>query len=214
MAVNDVYKVDFYSHAHDRQFITSFHYRETVEDIGPFPAAAINAAWQIAILPPLRGLLSTETYCGAIHTRRIVGGEGPTSRGYFVDGNGSRSGEAMPGNQALLVQLNGTHQGRPSRGKQYISGLSESDCDGNQWNGDLLNTEVFLYMDQLMQTLTGVAPSTGEWEFGYMARAGVLTTDPPLAWPGQFVRPVSLTGRNIPATIRSRQGTHQAARAM
>lgn len=211
MAVGDVYKLDFYYHANQRQFITQFHYRETIEDTHPLVAASINAAWQIAILPKIRDFLSTETEVGAIKTRRIVGGKGPTSVGNFVDGYGLVGVDALVGNHGLRIQLAGSNHGRANRGAQVFSGCAEAETNGNVWSSDMLTTFVPPYLTALVTDLVGVAPSTGEWEFGYMSRAPLDPLDPPVAWPGVFIKPDSVSAQTIPQIIRSRQGTHQGA---
>lgn len=212
MAVGDVYQHQVYYHANQKQFITTFHYRETVEDTGPFPAEAITAAWGLEYDASWTTLMSNQGYLGCTITRRIVGGPGPVSISNSNNAVGDALGQAYPGNTGFRINLRGTKDSRPSTGGLIISGFPETGIDGNSLNAAYLAIVNVGIVDKLLVDLVGTAPSTGEWEFGFMSRAPVVLLDPPLAYPGVFVKPSQVAANPIPVTIRSRQGTYTGLR--
>jgi len=212
MAVNDVYKVDLYYHAHQRQFITSFYYREIVEETGPNPAAAINAAWAAAVASPFRELLSDEAILGCLKTNIIVGDPQAGNITYFADAVGIRPSEAVPANTPMRIVLGGTTQSRASRGALIISSFGELNYVNGAFTPTYISAAVEPFITAVQQDLDTPPPGTGEFEFGYMSRAPVVAGDPLLPYPGNFVKAESVRLSPQPQTLRSRQGTHTASR--
>lgn len=208
MAVNDVYSVDLYSHAHDKQFVNTFVYRESTEDTGPFPAAALAVEFGINLIPLLRPMLAPDVNIGCTKTHKFVGVAGPTSVAYFVDEFGMATGESLPGNIGLRINLNGSIHGRSSRGALIIGGTPEDEIITGKFNSGWLASTVTPFLDALQIPLVGTGPSTGFWRFGYMSRAPVVLPGPLVAWPGEFVEPDSLSANPLPVVIRRRQTTH------
>lgn len=212
MAVGDVYQHRVYYHMTQRQYITTFHYRETVEETAGFPAEALAAAWAVQHDAGFRSIISSEGFLGGTITRRIVGGPGPVEIANANNAQGTPLGEAYPGNTGMRINLRGIHQGRSSTGALIISGFPETGIEGNTLNAAYLALVKTNLTDLLAVDLQATSPGTGEWEFGFMSRAPVTPPDPPIAWPGQFVKPLQIAANPIPVTIRSRQGTHQGLR--
>ena len=212
MAVGDVIQIRFFTHANQRQFINVFHYRETVEDTGPPNLAGINIAFGNTIAVGWDDFLSNESRVGCSIANQIVnvGPKRQPNTVYYVDAAGVGVSEAMPGNTAARVNIYGSNHGRPNRGALIISGLGEGSVVGNDLDpafSALVQTNV---IDNLIAGLNGAPPSTGEWEFGYMSRADVNPINPPVPWPGVFIKPTGYSISPAVQTLRSRQGTYTA----
>ena len=211
MALNDVYSVDLYTHAHDRQFVNTFAYRETTADTSGFPAAALAVEFGIKIVFPMKSIVSTEVNFGCIKVHKIVGDPGPTSVAYLVDEFGVTSGEALPGNIGLRLNLNGSKFGRSNRGALIIGGSPEDVIFNGKFSTFYLDGAVLTFITALTIPLDGDPPSTGTWTFGYMSRAPVITPGPLDPWPGDFIQPSSIGSSANPVVIRKRQTTHTGA---
>lgn len=212
MAVNDVYAVQFFYHAYQRQFVTTLHFRETVEETAGNPAAQVNLAVNADIRPSFLDLLAANVILGCYKTRKIVGAPGPEWDSFLLDLNGTQAGQSLPGSSALRLNTGATVQGRPNRGAQIISGISEADVVNGVFTADLTTNRLGAYITALQGGLNTNPGGTGSWEFGYMSRAPVTAGDPLLTWPGQFVDPTVYYSTGIPVAIRSREGTHTARR--
>lgn len=213
MAVGDVYQSQVFYHAHDRQFITSFFYRETVEDTGPWPTAGIGTAWGLAVAVPMQNILSDQAILGCIKTTRIIGDDTLSHVAYFNDAFGTGVTEAAPGSSAQRYILSGENHSRPNRGALIISGWAELGYEDGAWTPGAIAGAYQPFINAVMTDLVGGAPSTGEWEFGYMSRANATPGGPLVPYPGVFVRPSSMNLAPQPQTLRSRQTTYTASRS-
>jgi len=206
MAVNDLARVELHYNANEQPFVTVFTYRETVEQTGPDDMFGISIAFAAQILPAFQDLLSVGTRLGCVIARQIqqAGTRKIPATSYFVDTDGTVAGQAAPGNKPLIHNSRGVHQGRPSLGKLKISGYSVDSLVGKNVSPAftaLWNT----FAGDLGSDLVLGAPYTGEFEFGFMSRAGVLPADPPVAWPGTFVKPTTFSLSLEPGQLRRRQ---------
>lgn len=209
MAVNDINRVELRYHCHQKQYINVLHYRETTEDTGDITLQGFCDSWAVQFIAGLKAMSSSDCVFGCIKANQIVSSGTRKLPGvvYFLNEVGDLAGNPMPGNTVARVNYFGQNQGRVNRGGLNVGGLRESD---EEVNGPSAATNALIkagWIDQLKIDIMGFFPSTGIWEFGWMSRAGVLTTDPPLAWPGQFVVPTGYTVSPYFSTLRSRQGT-------
>ena len=210
MAVNDVIRIQFHYHAFQKQFITTFHYRETVEDTGPPNLAGINLAFIPNINPALNGVFPNGVVYGCLKANEIItaGARRIPNVANFVDATGTASVDALPGNTPLRVNLYGPNQDRTARGGLLLSGLKEQNETSNGPDSNLQTALNNWFANNLSQDLVGAAPSTGQWEFGFMSRAGANPGDPLLPWPGNFVKAVNFSVAPFFQTLRSRRGSY------
>lgn len=209
MAVGDINRVQLYTHVHQKQFVNVLHYRETVEDTGDITLQGLTDAWATQFITDLKALYSNELTFGCVKANQIVSSGTRKLPGvtYFLNEIGGVVGRAMPGNTVARVNFFGQNQGRVNRGGLNIGGmyLEEEEVNGPSAGAQVVLTEGWI--DQLQVDVVGGAPSTGEWEFGWMSRAAPDPVDPLLPWPGQFVVPTGYTVSPFFSTLRSRQGT-------
>ena len=209
MAVGDVYKLEFFHHAHDRQFINVYYYQEQEAASITDAAQDLADAWIAEFLPGLREVYSDQTTFGSLKVGRIVGGDQKSWVQYFVDTVGARPTESLPGNTGIRINLKGTRWDRPSKGALILSGLAEGAIEQNRvtvTTQDIIQENL---IDKLEQPLEAVGPALGEWVFGYMSRSNQTAGGELQPWPGEFVEPDEINLQTIPVTIRSRESTHQ-----
>lgn len=93
--------------------------------------------------------------------RRHAGTERP---GYTLvqGGAGTRAGDALPNDNALLVNLYQSAQDAKFNGSIYLAGQSDSDHLANEWNAAYLNTQVKAFTDAIPGFINAVGPDTGQ----------------------------------------------------
>jgi len=210
MAIGDIGRLQFFTHANQRQFINTLHYREVEEETDAFPMQVLADAWSALFVPGLQALYSDQFTFGCVKANEIVSGPVRSNPGvtYYENLFGTKSSRALPGNTPARMNFFGTKFSRVIRGGMNISGLSQGDEEGNGPNAATVAQIETLWRDKLLQNVAAAGPATGEWEFGFMSRAAIVAGDPLEAWPGEFVPVDGITVSPFFSTLRSRQGTY------
>lgn len=210
MAVNDINRLELRYHCHQKQYINVLHYRETTEDTGDITLQGFTDAWAAIFIADLQQLSSNQCVFGCVKANQIVSAGTRKLPGvtYLLDKVGGKTGQPMPGNTVARINFFGQNQSRVNRGGLNIGGLRESDEEVNGPDAATIQDIQIYWVNNLKKTIVGGAPSNGEWDFGWMSRAGVDPVDPLLPWPGQFVVPTGYTVSPYFSTLRSRQGTY------
>lgn len=206
MAIGDIYYVQAHFEAPTSGASFGLYYRETaLFDQGALGTDQIAKSWENAFAILLRDVLSDDWNFTAITAeKRIVNAE-PKRRVDQAVQAGSRSGPALPANNAIHMELlQGTFSAR-SNGRIFIPGIAESDTDVGVLVTAFVTTQLAALRDALTQLLTEESGGSGRWELGVISTKVLNAAPPAKDWAGAFAPVIGAVGHPIIATQRRRE---------
>jgi len=171
MALNDIYKVDFFYNVGSELTQNVIHLRETTECTEGIPAVAVCSAAQNKWIDIFEtALFSDEVYVTLVRAIRIS--PSPSVPNINILGaatiNGTGTGDPIPSASALLMSLYTDTFLATARGRMYLPGLDSSQQDDGQIKDAALTLAIAAAADLVDPwTPTGLS---GEWELVVWSR--------------------------------------------
>lgn len=171
MAQGDIYYVKVNCSTNNRAWSFGLH-AEAIDpdtpanDAGPV-ARAVNAHFGSQLL----AIISTESRFESIAAWRKWTGVGLAGFLNRQDSPGLRVGDSMPNDNPIFFNLRQIAGDAKFNGGIYVSGQSDSDIDGNDWDATYFSTQIQAFSDTLFTNILAVGPDTGLWRFVVLSKA-------------------------------------------
>lgn len=178
MAVSDIFynKINLES---DNRSLSFGLWCEEISPAAPADSGTVIAnAVQSHINATLRDLLSTESSFQSVQSWRR---SPQPCRPGFVDAptkSGTRTGNTMPLNNALFIQLLQSVADAKYNGGIYIGGLSETDAADSEWLAAFYSTQVAAFTAVLSTPINAVGGDSGQWRFVCLSEAFLPAATP------------------------------------
>ena len=171
MAVSDIYYLRVNLSTDNRAHGFGFFVEEIDPSSDQLDAQLVADGWNDVKINALSAMLGTDTQIESIHAGRRWP---TTSRAGLVVRSlttGSRSGNATPLTNAMVIRLEQAAADAKHNGRIFIGGLSENDHTLNRWDDTYTNTTVQAFADSLLVDFNAVSPASGKWRTVVMSKA-------------------------------------------
>ena len=171
MAVGDIFYVRFNCSTNNRAWRFGL-YSEEISPASPADnARVVSDAVHAYLQAALRAIITDASRLDSVEAWR----RHPTTAmpGVTYPGTtaGTRTGDSMPNDNALYINLRQSAQNARFNGGIYIAGQSDSDHTANEWNSAYLTTQVKAFTDLLPGTINAVGADAGQWRFIVLSKA-------------------------------------------
>lgn len=149
---------------------------------GNVVANAVHAHLQTA----LAGVLTDESRFESVQSWRR---HPITSRPGFVQvlgGDGLRSGDSLPNNNVLFINLRQVAQDAKYNGGIYLSGQAENQSEDSHWTNAYLTTQIAAFEAVLSTFINAVGGDSGQWRFVVLSKS-FLPAATPIGTPFDIV---------------------------
>ena len=167
-----------------------------VDDDGGIPARALNAHLQTQLLD----VINVDTLYESCESYRRFPGESLPGFVRIVGGTGTRTGDAMPNDNALYINLRQEAQDAKHNGGIYIAGQSDSDHANSEWTSGYLSTQVTAFTDRLPLQVNAASGDVGTFRIVVLSK----TFTPPSTTIGTPFDVTSAVATNRVLTQRRR----------
>lgn len=178
MAVSDLYFNKINLESDNRSLSFGLWCEEISPAVPANTGTTVANAVQAHLNATLRDLLSTESSFQSVQSWRRF----PTSsRAGFVDAptkSGTRTGNTMPLNNALFIQLLQEAQDAKYNGGIFIGGCSELDASQSEWTSGFFGTQVAAFNAVLPTAINAVGGDSGQWRFVALSKAFLPSATP------------------------------------
>ena len=168
MAADDIYYVQYHLEGPSQPASFGVYYQETGLSTSPKGATQSLAESANAMRPTLINILSRDWQFTAVTASR-KGGFQIAKHVFSTEGvAGVRPANALPANNAMLIQLFQTQFPKTSNGRVYIPGISEQDTSIGRVESTFLGDELLSFSTRLSQAFIE-ADGTGVWVPGVVS---------------------------------------------
>jgi len=179
MAQDDIYRLTVNYEGPTMHSSTALYYQEDALSTGTGGATqSLAFSWIFSKLSSFLSVLVSEWHITSVFAARVNGEAIAPTLLPAVPTIGARSGDSLPADNCLLMQLLQANHPRTSNGRLYLPGLSESDSDVGIIEAAFLGNQVVALGNSISSTLNENSGS-GSWN------PGVISAKVRDAIPGQ-----------------------------
>jgi len=197
MPAGDIYRVTLGYEGPTMASSTSIYYREEVTQTAPVGATrSLAESFIFSKLGPFINVLSVEWKLPSIHVTRVDGEPTPPILAVATPNTGTRTGNSLPADNCLLIQLLQQIHPRTSNGRMYLPGLSESDSNVGIVEAAFLANQVVTLTNAISASLAEIG-GAGSWLPGVIS---VKVRDAPPGdkdWQGAFSLLIAALGNPV-----------------
>lgn len=179
MATGDIYHAVVNCSTNNRAWSFGLHYEETNPSSMEDRAQLVADSLVTHLLATLTGVLSTESFFESVYCTKLFGVQAiPGLSVVGTGGVGTRAGDTLPNDNALMLQLRQIARPANRNGKIFIAGQTATDHTDNKWTSAYLNGNVATFAAQLEFVVNAIAPETGSWRLVVLSQADAVPTTP------------------------------------
>jgi hypothetical protein len=178
MAVGDLYYSKINCSSENRAWSFGLWAEEVSPQTPVNNGRVIADAIHAHLLTALRGIISTESFVESVQSWRRH--PGPSIPGFVqtVGGAGLRTGNTMPNNSALFINLQQLAQDAKYNGGIYLAGQSVSDVTDSLFTTAYLGTQVQAFLDVMPTFINAVGGDSGQWRFVVLSKTFTPASTP------------------------------------
>lgn len=205
MALDEIYHVNVHLEGPSRPASFGVYYQELgLADAVVSQTQSLAESFDAALSGRITNLMSSAWELSGYTARKVSGNQ----IAKFIHSTGGRAGtrpaQALPANNAILVQLFQVSHPKTSNGRLYIPGLSENDSVIGRINAVFAGDELLSFTTRIAQAVLEIE-GTGHWVPGVVS-AKVRDANPGFKdWEGAFSPMVGALGWPVIARQRRRQ---------
>lgn len=178
MAVGDIWYNKFNFSTNNRAWSFGLWFEETTgfspTDSGQPIARALYAKFQASLL----GIINVESKFESIQSWRRHSGTAIPGYLKVQSGDGGRGGNAMPNDNALVINLQQEAADAKHNGRIALAGQSDGDHEANDFTNTYLTTQVKTFTDLVPTTVSAVGPDTGDGRIVILSKTFVPAATP------------------------------------
>ncbi len=197
MAVEDIYRVNVNFEGPTMASGCTIFYQEEVQQTTQGTATqSLAASWGFSKHLQWIGVLNNQWHLTSIHVHRVDGDPIAPFLATFSPTAGTRSGDPLPADNCLLIQLLQALYPRTSNGRLYLPGLSENDSTVGVVEASFLANQVVTLTNGLSSALPELS-GNGVWIPGVIS-AKILNAPPDSKdWQAAFSPLIAAQGNPV-----------------
>lgn len=206
MAIEDIYKITCNFSLDKRAASFSLFYQEDTEHSGvDLETRIFGEAWATAMHASIIPLLSQHTRFTSIHCTKLDGTLFPKFKINNTTQVGTSGIDALPDNNAIVVNLHQQLFPSSSDGRIYVPGIAEDQTTIGVLTQAFVTGVLQAFVDALLLPVPELSGGAGRWILGVISQK-VLNAAPPFKdWEGAFSAVGSIAANTIIGTMRKRQ---------